>query len=249
MPKYAGVSPETLAKLKKYDTPTICNVVELWDMRSRSRGYMDKSIMACYPKLPPMVGYALTTTFRSMEPPKGLDAYAGIAGQLEVFDQFSGPPVLVFQDLDQPCASATFGEVMCTTYKQFGASGLITSGTGRDLEQVAPLDFPCFTSGSICAHGYCHMLHINVPVTVGGMAIFPGELLHGDLNGITTIPVEVASEVPDACDELAAAEKIILDYVKGPNINPKGFAEARKACGAKIAELANRLKSKKLVVG
>ncbi len=249
MPKFAGVSAETLAKLKKYDTPTVCNVVELWDMRSRSRGYTDKSIGAVYPKLPPMVGYALTTTFRSMEPPKGVDAYAGIAQQLEAFELFSGPPVIVFQDLDQPCASATFGEVMCTTYKAFGAAGLITSGTGRDIEQVAPLDFPCFTNGSICAHGYCHMLHINVPVTVGGMTMFPGELLHGDLNGVTTIPLEVASEVPDACDEVAAAEKIILDYVKGTNLNPKDFAEARKACGAKIAELSKRLKAKGTIVG
>lgn len=244
MPKFAGVSAEVLARLKKYDTPTICNVVELWDLRSRSRGYTDKSINACYPKLPPMVGYALTTTFRSMEPPKGVDAYAGIGGQLEAFEQYNGPPVIVFQDLDQPCASATFGEVMCTTYKAYGAAGLVTSGTGRDIEQVAVLDFPCFTNGSICAHGYCHMLHINVPITVGGMTVFPGELLHGDLNGITTIPLEIASEVPDACDELAAAEKIVLDYVKGPNINVKGFNEARKACGDAIKQLATRLKGK-----
>ena len=242
MPKYAGVSAAVLAQLKKYDSPTICNVVELWDLRSRSRGYMNASITACYPKLPPMVGYALTTTFRSMEAPRSGDVYSGITAQLEAFDQFSGPPVLIFQDLDQPCASATFGEVMCTTYKNFGAAGLVTSGTGRDLDQVEVLDFPCFTNGTICAHGYCHMLQINVPITVGGMTVFPGDLLHGDRNGITTIPVEVASEVPDACEELAAAEKIILDYVKGSNLNPKHFAEARKACGDKIAELARRLK-------
>lgn len=244
MSKFPGVSKETLAALQKFDTPTICNVVELWDLYPRSSGYMDKSISACYPKLPPMVGYALTTTFRSMDPPRSGDAYAGIAGQLEAFEDFPGPPVVVFQDLDQPCAAATFGEVMCSTYKAFGSAGLITSGTGRDLDQVEPLDYPCFTNGAICAHGSCHMLHINVPVTVGGMTIYPGTLLHGDRNGVTTIPIEIASEVPDACIELADAEKIILDYVKGTNLNPKDFAEARKACGAKIAELAKRLKTK-----
>ncbi len=244
MSTFPGVSAETLAALQKFDTPTICNVVELWDLYPRSRGYMDKSISACYPKLPPMVGYALTTTFRSMNPPRSGDVYAGIAGQLEAFELFPGPPVVVFQDLDQPCASATFGEVMCSTYKAFGSAGLITSGTGRDLDQVEPLDYPCFTNGAICAHGYCHMLHINVPVTVGGMTIYPGDLLHGDRNGVTSIPIEIASEVPDACIELADAEKIILDYVKGSNLNPKDFAEARKACGQKIAELAKRLKTK-----
>ncbi len=239
----ATAGPAWLADLIKYDTPTVCNVVELWDLRPRSTGYMNGSIQACFPEMPPMVGYAMTTTFRSYAPPRTGDSYGGMSQQVELFAELPGPPVVVFQDLDEPTASATFGEVMCSVYKAFGAKGLITSGAGRDLDQVQAIGFPAFTNGTICAHGFCHFLHMNVPVMVGGICIEPGMLLHGDRNGITTIPHEVASEVPDACKELMAAEQIVLDYVRsGTGITPAGLDSSRKECGAMIAKLRKRLR-------
>lgn len=238
----AGLTPEQLDALAKYDSPTICNAVELWNLRPRNLGYMNQSIKATSPQLPPMVGYALTSTFRSMCPPRTSDVYGSIGAQLEAFETVPGPPVIVFQDLDEPCASATFGEVMCSTYQRFGAKGLITSGTGRDLAQVEGLGFPTFTNGAIAAHGYCHILAINVPVTVGGLTIFPGDLLHGDLNGVTTIPPEIATEVPGVCDEIAKAEAIILDYLKFDKVDVAGFNAARKECGDQIAKLGKRLR-------
>src|SRR5437870_5046132 len=83
----------------------------------RHSGYMDARIQACYPKLPPMVGYAATATFRSAAPPRSGNVYAGLGEQVASFAELPGPPVVVFQDLDNPVASATFGEVMCSTYK------------------------------------------------------------------------------------------------------------------------------------
>ena len=74
------------------------------------------------------------------------------------------------------------------------------------------------------------------------MTIYPGDLLHGDRNGVTTIPHQIASEIPDACKELMAAERIVLDYLKGDSLTAAAFAEARKECGAMIAKLAKRLK-------
>ena len=151
---------------------------------------------------------------------------------------------VVFQDLDSPVAAATFGEVMCTTYKAFGAVGLITSGAGRDLDQVEVLDFPCFTSGTISAHGYCHIPSIDIPVHVGNVMIAPGDLIHGDRNGVTTIPHAIAGQIADACEELMAAEAIVLGYLKAGAVTPPGFAEARKACKVAIDDLARRLKGK-----
>jgi 4-hydroxy-4-methyl-2-oxoglutarate aldolase len=236
------LSATELEKLRKYDTPTICNVVELFDLRPRTAGYMDSRIQACYPKLPPMVGYAATATFRSAAPARAGNVYAGMDQQVAAFAELPGPPVVVFQDLDSPVASATFGEVMCTTYKTFGAVGLITSGTGRDLDQVESLNFPCFTSGTTCAHGYCHIVQLNIPVHVGGVMVNPAELLHGDRNGVTTIPNEIAGQVADACAELAAAESVILDYLKAGKVDPKGFAVARKESQERIAALGKRLR-------
>ena len=238
-----SLSDEDFALLSKYDTPTICNVVELYDLRPRTAGYMDKRIQACYPKLPPMVGYASTATFRSAAPPLVGNVYSGLTEQVASFAELPGPPVVVFQDLDSPVASATFGEVMCTTYKAFGAVGLITSGAARDIDQVETLNFPCFADGVISAHGYCHIVQINIPVHVGGVMVRPGDLVHGDRNGVTLIPNELASAVAHACPEYAAAESVVLDYLKAGKVDPKGFDQARKGCKEKIDALARKLKA------
>ncbi len=245
MSQYEEVPAGDLELLRKYDTPTICNVVELFDVRPRTAGFMDARIQVCFPDLPPMVGYASTATFRSGSPPKKGNVYAGLADQVASFAEFPGPVVVVFQDLDDPAVSATFGEVMCTTYKAFGAVGLITSGAGRDLDQVESLNFPCFTNGTICAHGYCHIVEINVPVRVGGVTINPGDLLHGDRNGVTTIPNEIASEVARASEELVNAESIVLDYLKSGYPTTEGFADARERSKQRIDALGDKLRRKR----
>ena len=119
------LSSSVLAELRKYDTPTICNLLELFEVMPRTAGYMDARIQACYPKLPPMVGYAATATFRAAAPPRSGDIYAGLAKQVEILAAMAGPKVVVFQDLDDPPVAATFGEVMCTTYQAFECVGLI----------------------------------------------------------------------------------------------------------------------------
>ncbi len=238
----SSISIAVLEQLRRFDTPTVCNVVELFDLRPRTAGYMDARIQACFPKLPPMVGYAATATFRSAAPPRSGDVYAGIADQVAAFAELPGPAVVVFQDLDNPVASATFGEVMATTYKSFGAVGLITSGAGRDLDQVEVLAFPCFSDGTICAHGYCHIVEINIPVHVGGVMVQPGDLLHGDRNGVTMIPGEIATAVAEACPEFMAAEAVVLDYLKQGDVDSKKFAAARKECHDRIEALARNLK-------
>lgn len=236
------VDPAVLDALKKFDTPTICNVLELFDARPRTAGYLDGRILPCYPKLPPMVGYACTATFQAGSPPRSGDVYAGLGSQVEEIAEMPGPSVVVFQDIDDPTTSATFGEVMCTTYKAFGAVGLITSGAGRDLDQVEPLEFPCFTNGTICSHGYCQIVDLQKPVRVGGVTIYPGDLLHGDRNGVTTIPNELASALADACPSLMNAESVVLDYLKAGNVDVTGFNEARAESQRMINELGKKIR-------
>jgi regulator of RNase E activity RraA len=244
MPTFPAIPPADLELLSKYDTPTVCNVIELFDHRPRTAGYLDGRIQACFPKLPPMVGYGSTATFRACAPPRSGNVYSNLTEQVAAFSELPGPVVVVFQDLDNPIAAATFGEVMCSTYKAFGAVGLITSGAGRDLDQVEALGFPCFTNGTVCSHGCCHIVQTNVPVHVGGALIHPGDLLHGDRNGVTTIPVEIASAVAQGCPEFAAAEAVVLDYVKSGKVDMRGFTAAHKECRERIDQLARKLKKR-----
>lgn len=239
------ITPETLAALAKFDTPTICNVIELFYVRPRNEGYMDHRIVCNFPHLPPMVGFACTAAFRSDAAPIKGDAYGSMDQQVARFAELPGPAIVVFQDLDDPPVAATFGEVMCSTYQAFGSAGLITSGAGRDIDQVKAIGYPVFTGSTICAHAYCHILHIGLPVRVGGLMVNQGDLLHGDINGVTNIPPEIVTELAGITPEFVAAEQIVLDYVrqKGPK-TPAGLAAARKEFQAVVVKLTDRVKRK-----
>jgi len=236
--------PVDLAALAQFDTPTISNTIELFEIRPRNEGYMDGRIRACFPEMPPAVGYASTATMRCAFPRREGDVYGSLDEQVARFAELPGPAMVVFQDLDDPAVAATFGEVMCTTYRAFGAAGLITSGAARDLDQVRRLGFPAFSNGSICSHGYSHIVDLHRAVRVGGITIHAGELIHADANGVTTIPLEIAADIPEAAAEFAAAEAIVFDYLKSGKPDVKGFREARQAMMTRLAALGTQVRAR-----
>ena len=127
-----AVTQEVLDKLAEFDSPTICNVIELFEVRPRNTGYMDGRIKSNFPDFKPMVGYASTACFRSDAPPAGGDAYGSLQAQLAQFEELPGPAVVVFEDIDDPPVSAVFGEVMCSTYQAYGSAGWFDEADGED---------------------------------------------------------------------------------------------------------------------
>lgn len=237
------ISAKTLEALGKYDTPTISNVIELYDIRPHDVGYMDGRIRAAFPEFAPAVGFAATAKFCSLSRPGG---YSAMQEQLELFEQLPGPALVVFQDIDEPSVGATFGEVMCSTYQAFGSVGLITSGGGRDLLQVKALGYPVFTSTTIASHAYCQIMDVGMPVRVGGLAVNTGDLLHGDANGVTSIPLEIASEIAEVAEEFIAAESHVIQYAKSAERKTIAeFAARRAAMSEAIAVIRGRVSRKK----
>jgi regulator of RNase E activity RraA len=131
---------------------------------------------------------------------------------------------------------------MCSTYQAFGSVGLITSGGGRELAQVRALGYPVFTGSTICSHAYCQIADVGSTVRVGGLVVAAGDLLHGDCNGVTNIPLEIAAEVAGAAAEFVAAEAHVLDYVKGAGEKSVSeLAARRKAMSEATAALRCRV--------
>src|SRR5438552_18246343 len=190
-----------LSRLTQFDTPTICNAIELFEVRPRSSGYMDGRIRACFPEMPPIAGYAAIATIRCAFPRSEGAVYGSLDEQVARFSEIPGPPIVVFQDLDDPPVAATFGEIMCSTYQAFGAAGLVTSGAARDLDQVRRLGFAAFSNGVICSHGYSHIVDLHRTVRVGGLTIHSGDLIPADTNGVATIPLAIADQIADAAAE------------------------------------------------
>ena len=231
-----------LQLLAQYDTPTISNVIELFEVRPRNTGYMDSRIRACFPEMAPIVGYASTATMRTAWPRGEGDVYSGLDEQVARFAELPGPAIVVFQDLDDPAIGATFGEVMCASYQCFGAVGIVTSGPARDLDQVRRLGFAAFSDGVVCSHAYSHITSVHQPVRVGGMEVRPGDLLHADANGVCGIPASIASEVGQVAAEFVACESVCIDCARSGNRDVKAYSEARQEMLRRIAELGRKVR-------
>jgi regulator of RNase E activity RraA len=239
------LSEADLKLLGQYDTPTISNVIELFEVRPRHEGYMDQRIRACFPEMPPIVGYASTATMRTAFARREGQVYNSLDEQVARFAEFPGPAIVVFQDLDDPAVAATFGEVMCSTYQCFGAAGIVTSGPGRDLDQVRRLGFAAFTNGANCSHAWSHIVSIHEPVRVGGLEVRPGDLLHADANGVLNIPLDIASDVAWAAKEFVEAEEVVIEFAKTGNRNLAEYTAARKETVRLIDELGKKVRARR----
>ena len=239
-----GLSPGVLETLRKYDSSTICNVIELFKLRPNISGYMNGSIRAQHPKFGPIVGYSTTATFRSAFPSVETNVYRRIAEHIERMQEIPEPRLVVVQDLDEPPAAAALGEVLSRVYKRFGCAGFVTNGATRDVLQVEKLHFPVFASSVIVSHGYPHLEEIHVPVHVGGLTVRPGDLLHADANGVVMIPSDIAEMVAEACEAFSAAECIVMEYLEGESVTPQGYREIWEKTKKQIEELSGKVRRK-----
>lgn len=226
------LKPELLAKLATFDTPTVCNALEIVAPERRLTGYNVKPLVCPFPDLAPVVGYARTATIRSthVNEKTGADARAQRIGYYEyIANGGPNPSIVLIQDLDGPDAGfgAFWGEVQSTVHKALGAVGVVTDGCIRDIPQWAPgLQV---LAGSIApSHAHVHLHDYGHTVRVAGMVVRSGDLIHMDRHGAVVIPESLADKIPAACDLLARKEAVILDMARAPGFNVAKLAEALK---------------------
>jgi 4-hydroxy-4-methyl-2-oxoglutarate aldolase len=219
------LSADVLTALAQYDSPTVTDAINFTGARSRCAGYVNQSIKALYPQLPAATGYALTATFRSAHPGEKVANPTTFLDMMKMIDAAPKPRFVVLQDLDEPVKAAAFGDLMAASYQLFDCVGLLTNGAGREINRLAKLNFPCWTGGTIVSHGYGHLCDLNVPVTIGGLDIKPGDLLHGDSSGVVLIPLDIAPALPDLCSQLRVAECISMDHAAAGTADLDAYIE------------------------
>jgi 4-hydroxy-4-methyl-2-oxoglutarate aldolase len=242
--KERTISADTLNTLKKYDSPTISNVIELFKVRPNVAGYTNASIRSQYPKLPPVVGYSSTATFRTAYPSSEPNVYRRLAEHIERLQEIPEPRIVVVQDLDEPPVAAVLGEVMSRVYKRFGCEGFITNGAARDIIQVEELNFAVFASSTIVSHGYPRLEEIHVPVHVGGLLVRPGELLHADANGVVSIPNYIATLVAETCPEFTAVENEVMKYLGDDRATASGYRDVWEKGKKQFEQLSAKIREK-----
>jgi regulator of RNase E activity RraA len=213
-----------LEALKRYDSPTLSNAIETFDVRPRDVGYMSMEIRCLFPDLGPMVGYAATATIRA----RGRPDHDQTALYQHV-RQVPGPRVVVVQDLDDPPGHGSlWGEVNATIFGALGCLGCVTDGCVRDLKEARAMGFHFFARGPGVSHAYVRVEAAGKPVTVGGLPVSPGDLMHADQHGVLLIPREIAGELPAAAERVIAAEQSLLRWVRSPEFDADELIERRR---------------------
>jgi 4-hydroxy-4-methyl-2-oxoglutarate aldolase len=221
------LSTEQLAALRALDTPTICNAIETFKVRGRVEGFCGMDVRCLSPELGVMVGYAVTLTVDSTTPGAPSDDRVWHAWMRAMADS-PQPVVLVLQDVGpQPRKSAHFGEVMGTLARRLGTVGVVTNGGLRDIEEVRRLGLHYFGPGIVPSHGQPRLLAVNVPVVIDGVPVQPGDLIHGDVNGVTLVPLSIAGQVAEAALQVRQAEARLIDYMNGPDFSIDGFYQLK----------------------
>lgn len=209
------------AALRAVDTPTICNALEVVLGRRTAEGFTTSPVVAAQPHLPPIVGYARTATLRCSAPAdeptavtrqRRLDYYRYVASGPK-------PTIVVLEDADpHPGRGAFWGEVNVAIHKGLRIEGVLTNGSMRDLGSSDP-DFPILAGSIGPSHAFVHVAAFDEPVTVFGLPIRPGDLVHADRHGAVVIAPDWADELPRAIELVLRKEAPILAAARGPNFD------------------------------
>ena len=218
-----------LATLATFDTPTICNALEIVAPERRATGFTVRPLVCPFPDLPPIVGYAKTATIRSthMHELSGQPARDQRIAYYEYMASAPAPSVCVIQDLDgaEVGFGAFWGEVQSTVHKALGLKGVVTDGCIRDIPQWAP-GFQALAGSIAPSHAHVHLAGFGQQVRIHGMLVRSGDLVHADRHGAVIIPEAVAAKIPAACDLLARKEAVILDLARKPGFTVAKLREA-----------------------
>lgn len=225
----APVRAAIVEALKAYDTPTVCNALEIVAPERRAVGFTVEPLVAARPTLAPMVGYARTATIRARQP-NTLEAAEAKATRLGYYEYVASgpmPAIVVIQDLDAPSRGygAFWGEVQSNVHKGLGCVGGITDGSIRDLDMLAP-GFQLLAGRVGPSHAHVHLVGYGAPVNVAGMLVASGDLVHADRHGAVVVPAAVAAKLPEACELLGRKEAVILEAARRPDF---GFDVLKQA--------------------
>ena len=182
-------------------------------------------VRCLFPELGPMVGYAATASIRARGRPDHGDQTMLYQHVREV----AGPRVVVVQDLDEPPGRGSlWGEVNATIFGALGCAGCVTNGCVRDLKEARAMGFHFFARGPGVSHAYVRVESAGQPVTVGGLLVSPGDLIHADEHGVLLIPREIAGQLPAAAERVIASEQSLLSWVRSPDFDADELIEKRR---------------------
>lgn len=217
----ADLTQADLDAIAKFDTPTICNALELIVPERRGHGFTVEHLYPLDPDLPPIVGYARTATIRAAEPPaeSAAEQAAKRTAYYEYVAKGPTPTVLAIQDLDpRPGIGAFWGEVQTNIHKGLGSLGCVTNGSYRDVTDSAK-GFQILGGKVGPSHAHVHVVDFGGQVTVFGLTAAHNDVIHADRHGAVMVPHAAVKKIPEVVAMLQRREAVIIGAAKDPNFN------------------------------
>jgi regulator of RNase E activity RraA len=209
--------------LKTVDSPTLSNAIECLKVRPRQDGFVPLQIRCLFPELGRMCGYAVTAQVESVSKSEPFD----MERFLELYravENSPKPAVVALQEIGgYPDYAAHCGEVMATFMLRLGAVGLVSDCGVRDLPEVRALGFQYFARGTVVSHANFRIVRTGLPVNICGLTVRPRDLLHGDENGLLTVPEGHNKQLEEAVDQVRERERRIMNWVRGKEFSLDDF--------------------------
>ena len=216
-----------LTLLRRVDTPTVCNAIEVVQGKRGFAAFTRGTMIATDPGQA-IIGYAVTAQIAALAPPTEPPTVIRARRMAYYRAMHDGPKpsVAVIEDVDFPhCIGAYWGEVNTTIHKGFGMSGALTNGVVRDLGDLAP-GFPVVAGSIGPSHGFVHVRSLQEPVTVFGLRVATGDLVHADRHGAVVIPPDVVPGLAAAIARMQDTERLVLDPARRPDFTDDAFEAA-----------------------
>jgi 4-hydroxy-4-methyl-2-oxoglutarate aldolase len=193
-----------LARLVAFPTPTMSNALECLGV-DPSTNFSDATISMLTPGGRPFIGRAVTARIQTGPVAPGDPPAIPVVQWWRHVARSAPPTIVVVEDLDPEPLGAMWGEVMGHLHRSLGVTGIVTNGAARDIDELAALGFPIIAGRSAVSHAFARFVELDIPVTVGGLTISRGDLLHADRHGVQIIPAGVD------LDDLVATAALIED--------------------------------------
>lgn len=223
------LTPELIRSLACLDACTVANAIETFNVRLRNTGFADSSVRCVFDDLPPIAGYAATARVRTSEPPMEGSNYKDRTDWWNHILTIPAPRIVVVEDTDKrPGLGSFIGELHTNILLALGCIGVVTNGAVRDLGAVHATGFQMFARNVSVSHAFAHIYDFGGPVIVGGLKVEPGDLVHGDLHGVQTIPIEIAGRIPGVARKMASEEQRLIALCRSEKFTIEKLREAFK---------------------
>jgi 4-hydroxy-4-methyl-2-oxoglutarate aldolase len=224
------LKPAELAEFRRLSTCLVASAIETFKMRLPNTGFSDSTIHCIFKDRPPIAGYAATARMRSAQPPMEGRGYS--YDRTDWWDHILNipePRVVVIEDVDHPPGLGAFvGEVNANILLALGCAGFVTNGAVRDLREVERIGFQMLAGNVSVSHAYAHIFDFGSAIQVGGLQVRPGDLIHGDLHGIQTVPGEIAAKIPDVALGIMQQRQRLVGLCRSADFSVSRLREALK---------------------